>query len=76
MSDESFTIEVKCLFCGSTLQGPEDAEYKSGDLIECHNCGESSDYDSLIEVAKEKATDVVKDKLDETLSKTFKNLFK
>jgi len=53
--EENFTIEVLCLFCHSTLTADEDMEFESGDLIKCNSCGEMNDYDSVVEVAKEKA---------------------
>lgn len=76
MEDISLTINLVCLFCGAPLQGLEDAAYNSGDLIVCGECGESNDYDSLIEVAKEKGVDEVKKELELQLKKEFGNLFK
>ena len=52
MDIPDFTVSLKCLFCGEALEGPEDAEYKSGDLIKCTKCGEENDYDSVFEVAQ------------------------
>lgn len=60
MSDELMRIEVKCLFCNSTLTGPDDAKYESGDLIRCSECGEGNDFDSVVEVAKEQGIASVK----------------
>ncbi|VAW64815.1 hypothetical protein MNBD_GAMMA08-3 [hydrothermal vent metagenome] len=74
--EENFTIEVLCLFCHSTLTADEDMEFESGDLIKCNSCGEMNDYDSVVEVAKEKAVEKVKTEVEEELSKTFNNLFK
>ena len=74
--EENFTIEVLCLFCHSTLTADEDIEFESGDLIKCNSCGEMNDYDSVVEVAKEKAVEKVKTDVEEELSKTFNNLFK
>ena len=74
--DSEFNIEVLCLFCGVPLQAEEDAEFESGDLIKCTSCGEMNDYDSVIEVAKEKGVEIVKSQVGDELSKTVKNLFK
>lgn len=66
------TISLKCLFCGSILQGPEDAKFQSGDLIKCSNCGEENDYDSLLEVAKEEGIEMVKKQVSDIFKKSFK----
>ncbi|VAW85891.1 hypothetical protein MNBD_GAMMA17-1423 [hydrothermal vent metagenome] len=76
MEDDNFEVPIKCLFCGVVLRGPEDAKHESGDLIECQECGEGNDFYSVIDVAKEDATNIVKEKLDKTLEKTIGNLFK
>ena len=72
MSEESFTVELTCLFCCSVLQGSEDAKFRSGDMIPCTHCGESNDYDSVIEVAKEKGIEAVKEALLAQLPSMFK----
>lgn len=72
MEIQSFTISLKCLFCGSALQGPEGAEYQSGDLIKCRHCGEENDYDSVLEVAKEEGLEQVKRTAQDQLKKLFK----
>lgn len=69
-------VTLMCLFCGAPLKGPEDAEYSSGDLIECTQCGEENDYDSVIAVAKEKGVQQLKGALEEQLQKEFKGLFR
>ena len=69
-------IPLVCLFCGLTLEGPEDVEYSSGDLIECRQCGEQNDYDSVLQVAKEKGVQQVKEAIEEELSREFKDLFR
>lgn len=76
MDIPSFEVELVCLFCGSTLKGPVDAQYTSGDLIECHECHEHNDYDSVFEVAKEKGIEQVKEIAQEQLQNEFKDLFK
>ncbi|WP_157679902.1 hypothetical protein [Nitrosococcus watsonii] len=69
-------MTLVCLFCNSPLQGPEDAEYASGDVIECNECGESNDYDSVVEVAKEKGVEEVSEEIQRQLKKELGNLFK
>ncbi len=76
MEIPKIAITLKCLFCGSQLEGPKGVEYKSGDLIKCSKCGEGNDYDSLMEVAKEEGMAKMKEAVQEQLSKEFKGLFK
>ena len=76
MDIPKFTVNLKCLFCGSALEGPEDAEYHSGDLIKCTKCGEDNDYDSVMEAAKEEGMEKMKGAVQEQLQKQFKGLFK
>ena len=76
MDMPDFTISLKCLFCGEALQGPENAEYQSGDLIKCTKCGEENDYDSVLEVAKEEGGVQVREMVEDALQRQFKGLFK
>ena len=76
MDDIERKVTLICLFCGYSLQGLEDAEYASGDMIECCKCGESNDYDSVIEVAKEKGIAEVSEEIQHQLRREFGNLFK
>jgi len=76
MDIPEFTVRLKCLFCGETLEVPEDAEYQAGDLINCTKCGEENDYDSVLEVAKEEGMGQVKEMVEDQLQKQFKGLFK
>lgn len=76
MDIPEFTISLKCLFCGSALEGPEDAEYCSGDLIKCTKCGEDNDYNSVLEVGKEEGIEKVQSIAQEQLKKEFKKIFK
>ncbi len=76
MEIPSFEVELVCLFCGAPLKGPIGAQYTSGDLIECYNCHEHNDYDSVLEVAKEKGLEHVKEAAQEQLRNEFKDLFK
>jgi len=76
MDDVERKITLVCLFCGSPLQGAEDAEYASGDMIKCNECGEFNDYDSVIEVAKEKGIAEISEEVQRQLKREFGNLFK
>lgn len=66
------SVELKCLFCGTTLQGPTDATYQSGDLIKCAKCGEDNDFDSLMEVANEEAIEMAKKQVADMVKGLFK----
>ena len=70
--DPKFLITVLCLFCSAPLQAGEGAKFESGDMIKCSSCGELNDYDSVIEVAKEKGIGIAKDHVREELNKTIK----
>lgn len=74
--DEEFTVEAICLFCNATLTAEENRELKSGDLIKCDSCGELNDYDSIIEVAKEKGLEKVNSDVKAESKKSIKGLFK
>lgn len=76
MEFEDIRITLRCLFCKSNLTGNEDKEYTSGDLIECKECGELNDYDSLIEVAIEVGKKKLKDMIEIDLKDRFKNILK
>lgn len=69
-------ITLLCLFCYSELQADDEKEYKSGDMIKCQECGENNDYDSLIEVVKEKGIKILKNEVPKFLQKEFKDMFK
>jgi len=69
MDIPKFTVTLKCLFCGSSLEGPEDVQYNSGDLIKCSKCGEDNDYDRVLEVAKEEEMTKMKVAVQEQLQK-------
>tara|TARA_R110001583_G_scaffold173287_1_gene327165 strand:- start:13490 stop:13627 length:138 start_codon:yes stop_codon:yes gene_type:complete len=45
-------------------------------MFKCPECGELNDYDSVLDVAKEKYIKLVKDKIEKELKSTFKNIFK
>lgn len=78
--DSEAKITVLCLFCHTPLKADENTEYESGSLIECNSCGELNDYDSVIEVAKEKGIeDIIERAISQAetqLNRTMKNLFK
>ncbi len=69
-------VALKCLFCQSPIEAPEDSEFSSGDFIKCHACGEENDFDSVIEVAKEEGISEVTVEVQNQLAKTLKRLFK
>tara|TARA_R110002073_G_scaffold223423_1_gene383628 strand:- start:393 stop:620 length:228 start_codon:yes stop_codon:yes gene_type:complete len=74
--EEHFTIDVVCLFCQATLKVEEGKELQSGDMIKCQECGEENDFDSVMEVAKEKGIAKVEAEVADELNSKFKNLFK
>ena len=74
--EDNYTINLKFFFCDSSLKGPEEQEYRSGDMIRCSECGELNDYDSLLDVAKEEAVSVVTKDTQKELDRTIKKLFK
>lgn len=69
-------ITLLCLFCSSGLQSDDKKEYKSGDMIQCQECGEYNDYDSLIAVVKEKGIKIIGNEVQKSLEKEFKDIFK
>lgn len=73
---EEIQITLLCLFCGSSLEGPDDAEYSSGDLVTCSKCGEQNDYDSVLEVAKEKGIEQIEDAVKNHFKNEFKDFLK
>jgi redox-regulated HSP33 family molecular chaperone len=73
MSEKSYKIELKCFFCDHILVSEENKKFQSGDLILCSNCNKGNDYDSLIEVAKEKGIELIKDDLNDYFKKTFES---
>ena len=71
---ETYTVSLVCVFCDTPLQGKEDKEYKSGDLIKCSECGEYNDYDSVFEIAKEKGVKQVEEDAMKEIEKALKGL--
>lgn len=76
MKLKPFTVELVCLFCGAPLEGKEGITYASGDLIRCSECGEDNDYDSVLNVAKEKGVGKLKKEAEKQIKDEFKKLFK
>lgn len=74
--EENYIITLTCLFCDSPLQKEETQEFQSGDLINCKNCDQDNDYDSLIAIAKEKGVELVTVDLHDEIKKMFKNFGK
>jgi len=76
MKDKSFEVTLKCLFCDSPLQGDTDQELNSGDMIECLECHELNDYDSVKDVAIDEGEEQVKQYAEDEISKMLKKTFK
>lgn len=76
MKDKTFSIELKCLFCGCELEGDTDTPPVSGELIECLSCHEMNDYDAVLEVAKEKGLELAKEHAKKEFEKSMKKIFK
>jgi hypothetical protein len=70
------TVSLKCLFCSASLQGPEEAEYSSCDLIKCAQCGEENDLDSVLDVAKEKGVEEMTKEAEKQVAKEMKRILK
>lgn len=75
MDIEPIHITLVCLFCGADLQSTEDTKFLSGDLIQCRQCGERNDYDSLIEAAKEKGISEINGEVEKQLDRKLKSIF-
>jgi DNA-directed RNA polymerase subunit RPC12/RpoP len=76
MDIPNIKVALVCLFCNAPLQGTEEIKFSSGDLIRCTQCGEQNDFDSVLEVAKEKGMVQAENAIKEQLQKDLKNLFK
>ena len=74
--DSEFKITALCLFCLAPLKAEQYVEFESGDLIKCNSCGELNNYDSVIEVAKDKGFQRIKSQVESKLKKTMKKLLK
>jgi hydrogenase maturation factor HypF (carbamoyltransferase family) len=76
MEDMPLIITLRCLFCDSKLEGDTEKDFHSGDQIECQKCGESNDYDSLVDVAKEEGAERIKKQVEKEISEKIKGIFK
>lgn len=76
MNIPDISISLKCLFCKSALSAEEGSEFQSGDMIECNECHEMNDYDSVLEVAKEEGMESMKKEVTKQIKSQFKNFFK
>ena len=72
MENKQFTIPLICLFCDCELQGSAEKEFSSGDMLECQECGELNDYDTLIDVAADEGKELVKKYAKEEIGKMLK----
>lgn len=78
MEIEPIHVALRCLFCDAAF-ADKDVEKKkpeSGDLITCAACGQGNDFDSVMEVAKEKGMEEMKEIVEKKLADEFKKLFK
>ncbi|MBN28042.1 MAG: hypothetical protein CL578_23790 [Alteromonadaceae bacterium] len=76
MEDKSFEVSLNCLFCDSPLAGDTEKELNSGDLIECTECHELNDYDSVREIAIDKGKEQIVEYAKNEIQKSIKKLFK
>ncbi|MEA5489455.1 MULTISPECIES: hypothetical protein [Pseudanabaena] len=74
MNIPEISVNLKCLFCNSPVEKlkVKGTMLNSGDLFKCSQCGESNDYDSVLEVAKAEAKTMIKSSIHEVLKKQFK----
>jgi len=76
MEDKTFTVSLKCLFCGCPLEGDTNKEYSSGDMLKCQNCEELNDYDALMDVAADEGESLVTNYANSEIDKMLKKHFK
>lgn len=58
--DKELSVDLLCLSCQQQLRGEKNKVYRSGDTIKCDSCGESNDYDQVIEAAQKAAIELIK----------------
>ena len=76
MEIDPIEVELRCLFCDAVLGGkPGDDKPKSGDLIPCPACGQGNDFDSVLEVAKEKGVAQVEEAVGKKIAEELKKIF-
>ena len=73
---DTIQVEVTCLFCDSPIRTSDTEEYKSGDVVKCEECGEGNDFDSLLDVAKERLFQKGANAVNQQIESAMKNLFK
>lgn len=62
------SLEMKCLFCFSTqFVLPDNYQPQSGDMVKCANCGRMNDYDSMMKVLEEEASEIAKKEAEDLL---------
>jgi hypothetical protein len=69
---DNIEVKLKCVFCDAILQVDENQEFQSGDTIQCSNCEEYNDYDSLIEIAQNEAVSEISKDIEKSIQETFK----
>lgn len=73
LEDFPTSIGLHCPFCFSTNFEMEDGqEFQDGDLVTCANCGKECDYTAMVSVAKENATEMVKERVTDEIKNMFK----
>jgi NAD-dependent SIR2 family protein deacetylase len=74
--DDSTKLTLQCFFCKSSsfVLPSENYQPKSGEQIQCANCGRTNDYDSLMRVAKRKAVEWGEELVQKELDKFTKTL--
>jgi len=76
MDIDPIEVQLTCLFCDAVLTGKTDIKPVSGDLITCPACGKGNDYDSVLEVAKQKGLEKMKGKINKKVAEEFSKMFK
>lgn len=78
MEDFKENIPLRCVFCKSTsFEIPyENYHPQPGEMLTCANCGRLNDYDSLMRVVTEKATNIAKEYAEKAIGDALKKAFK
>lgn len=74
--DQTKQIKLECIFCGSTdFEVPyQGYQPKENENVKCSNCNQLNIYEDLLEIAKEKGMDEVKEDIEKKLKTMFKKL--
>lgn len=73
MEDKTYTVTLKCIFCGSTqFEFDENKPPKEGEMIKCDNCGQLNDFSAIKNLCVNKKVEGIK---EEYISE-IKNMFK